>query len=111
MKQAVIDSYEKKVCQLVDCCVCVQQSYEIEIKEKNRDNPIYGEFWRRGGYNGALTYFLRTLTEEEKEISGLVFARIQREKDDSDTVSVEDYINVALEVLKALSHSSGLKGG
>lgn len=100
MKQITIASFEKKFYQLVDCCVYVQKAYEAEIKEKNRDNPAYGDIWRLGGYFGALTYFLRSLAGEEKKINHLVLARIRREKGYGADIATMDYIDAAIEVLE-----------
>jgi hypothetical protein len=101
MKHTIIESYVEKLSQLVDSCVWVQRSYEFQIKGKYPDHPMYEEFWKIGSYDGALIYFLRSLTEEEKKISKMVFAKIA-ETDSEKNVDAVDYMDAAVEVLDDL---------
>lgn len=101
MKHTIIESYVEKLSQLVDSCVWVQRSYEFQIKGKYPDHPMYEEFWKIGSYDGALIYFLRSLTEEEKKISKMVFAKIA-ETGSEKNVDAVDYMDAAVEVLDDL---------
>ena len=99
MKKSIIDSYREKFDLLLECCVHVQKTYLGDIEPKNRDHPVYGEFWVQGGLAGALTYFMLTLTKEEKMISEIVFARLEKNNGGAGTVDVMDFIEAGVEVM------------
>ena len=105
MKHTIIESYVEKFSQLVDSCVWVQRSYEFQIKGKYPDHPMYEEFWKiyTNCMNLPPQYISPegSLTEEEKKISKMVFAKIA-ETDSEKNVDAVDYMDAAVEVLDDL---------
>ena len=102
MDRKAVEGYAAKLACLVDALGATEVMFQDDIKAQNHDDPINALFWRQGAKNGCLLFFLRLLSEGEREISALVFQRIKEAPNGDGHIDPEDYLGAALAVLHGL---------
>ena len=91
MDQKTVEGFAAKLACLVDALGATEVVFREDIKRQNRDDPNHALFWLQGAKNGCLLFFLRLLSEGEREVSALVFQHIK-----------DDYLGAAMAVLHGL---------
>lgn len=102
MDQKTVEGFAAKLACLVDALGATEVVFREDIKRQNRDDPNHALFWLQGAKNGCLLFFLRLLSEGEREVSALVFQHIKASPGGDGHIDPDDYLGAAMAVLHGL---------
>ena len=105
IKQQSIKKYIEKFGALLSSCTYTHKFHTTDIQPKYHDNPQFSEVWTQGALNGVMIHFIRTLTDDENIINGMVLREVANKLGDPDVpIDMNDYIEAALVVLNRLGY-------